>query len=160
MNWVIFTTECSGKTTFAKNNKFNLNEYQIVDWDVIKTVPDIRYENELMFIDLIVELQKSDNKIYLTNIVPPDFIFGCKDYFKNINFAIILIKEEQLIKNIKTRHHPQYNSEYIIDKYNSFRVKIGMKNEKIKVFNNFEEFKNYLYPPASKLEIKQRIIRL
>jgi hypothetical protein len=35
-----------------------------------------------------------------------------------------------------------------------------MKNEKIKVFNNFEEFKNYLYPPASKLEIKQRIIRL
>lgn len=160
MNWVIFTTECSGKTTFCKNNDYKLDKYNLIDWDVIKQIPDVRYENELLLIDLIVELSQTDNKIYLTNITPPDFILTCKDYYKNIQFVIVQIKEDVLIENIKNRHHPKYDSSYILDNYTNFRVKIGYKNQNIKVFNTFEEFKNYLYPQPSKLEIKQRIIRL
>lgn len=159
MNWIIFTTECSGKTTFCKKNKHTINQYQLIDWDIIKSVPNIKYENELLFIDLILEMKEKDNKIYFTNILPPDFIFSCKDYFQNISFAIIKIDEIQLRENIKNRHHPQYNSDYIIEKYNNFRVKIGMKNEKIKVFKTFEDFEEHINPKPSNLNIK-RIIRL
>lgn len=160
MNWIIFTTECSGKTTFCRQNKYKINQFNLIDWDTIKSVPDIKYENELLFIDLLFEIKDVDNKIYLTNIIPPDFIFSCKDFFKNINFVIVQIDKEELIKNIKNRHHPEYDWNYIISKYEEFCFKIDVKNEKIKKFKSFEDFKNYIIPQPVKLEIKKRIIRL
>ena len=68
MNWIIFTTECSGKTTFCSLNHNKLKEYDLVDWDVIKALPNGEYENEILLIDVMLELVNKDNQIYLTNI--------------------------------------------------------------------------------------------
>ena len=85
MNWIIFSNECSGKTTFRNLNNGSIEKYEIVDWDVIKSIPNSKYENEILLIDLLIEASQTDNKIYLTNIQPPDFILECRDYYENID---------------------------------------------------------------------------
>ena len=66
MNWVIFTTECSGKTTFCNRNANKIGKYDLIDYD--KTTP---LSDEVVLIDIILELKNKDNQIYLTNIFPP-----------------------------------------------------------------------------------------
>ena len=160
MNWIIFTTECSGKTTFCSLNHNKLKEYDLVDWDVIKALPNGEYENEILLIDVMLELVNKDNQIYLTNILPPNFILDCKHYYENIKFGIINLEEEELKTQIQKRHNPNYNSNYIIEKNNKLKTIIDKKNT-FKTFKNFKEFKQYFEPSliGSKPMI-QRIIRL
>ena len=160
MNWIIFTTECSGKTTFCKSNHNKLKEYDLVDWDKIKALPNGEYENEILLIDVMLELVNKDNQIYLTNIFPPNFILDCKHYYKNIKFGIINLENDELKTQIKERHNPNYNSNYIIEKNNKLKEIVETKNT-FKTFKNFKEFKEYFEP--SLIDIKpmiKRIIRL
>lgn len=161
MNWIIFTTECSGKSYFLNKNNRELNSFKIVEWDKIISVSDNRYENELTLCNLLIEADKTDNIIYLTNITPPNFILSCKDYFNNIKFAIILIDENELKDNIVKRHHIKYNSNYIIENYKKLESIINSDDNKLKVFKSFDEFKIYFQPKtlSSSVGIK-RIIRL
>ena len=160
MNWIIFTTECSGKTTFCKLNHNKLKEYDLVDWDKIKSLPNGEYENEILLIDVMLELVNKDNQIYLTNIFPPNFILDCKHYYKNIKFGIINLENDELKTQIKERHNPNYNSNYIVEKNNKLKEIVETKNT-FKTFKNFKEFKEYFEP--SLIDIKpmiKRIIRL
>jgi len=160
MNWIIFTTECSGKTTFCSLNHNKLKEYDLVDWDVIKALPNDEYENEILLIDVMLELVNKDNQIYLTNIFPPNFILDCKHYYKNIKFGIISLEKDELETQIKSRHNPNYNSNYIIEKNNKLKEIVDKKNT-FKTFKNFNEFKNYFEPQLfSYKPMIQRIIRL
>lgn len=158
MNWIIFTTECSGKTTFCKNNRNKVGSCDLVDYDKITTLPD-----EIVLIDILLELKNKDNQIYLTNLIPPEFILNCNKHFKNVSFVIIKIDEHQLSENIKNRHHILYNSNYILEyskKLESMVEYTKTLNNRILSFNSFEEFKNKLYPPTPKINPKNRIIRL
>jgi hypothetical protein len=160
MNWIIFTTECSGKTTFCLLNHNKLKEYDLVDWDVIKALPNDEYENEILLIDVMLEIVNKDNQIYLTNIFPPNFILDCKHYYKNIKFGIISLEKDELETQIKSRHNPNYNSNYIIEKNNKLKEIVDKKNT-FKTFKNFNEFKNYFEPELfSYKPMIQRIIRL
>jgi hypothetical protein len=159
MNWIIFTTECSGKTTFCSLNHNKLKDYDLVDWDVIKALPNEEYENEILLIDVMLELVNKDNQIYLTNIFPPNFILDCKHYYKNIKFGIISLEKEELETQIKKRHNPKYNSDYIIQKNNKLKEITNKKNT-FKSFKNFNEFKNYFEPIVITQPSIQRIIRL
>jgi hypothetical protein len=160
MNWIIFTTECSGKTTFCSLNHNKLKEYDLVDWDVIKALPNDEYENEILLIDVMIELVNKNNQIYLTNILPPNFILDCKHYYENIKFGIISLEEEELKTQIKKRHNPNYNSNYIIEKNNKLKTIIDKKNT-FKTFKNFKEFKEYFEPSLIGWKpMIQRIIRL
>ncbi len=159
MNWIIFTTECSGKTTFCSLNHNKLKEYELVDWDVIKALPNGEYENEILLIDVMLELVNKDNQIYLTNIFPPNFILDCKHYYKNIKFAIISLEKDELETQIKKRHNPKYNSNYIIEKNNKLKEVVNKKNT-FKSFKNFNEFKKYFEPTIITKPTIQRIIRL
>lgn len=157
MNWIIFTTECSGKTTFCKTNANKIGKYDLIDYDRVLTLSD-----EIILIDLILELKTKDNQIYLTNIIPPKFILNCNNHFENLSFGIVKLNENILIENIKNRHHTLYNSNYILE-YNKKLEDIiqysKTLNNKILSFNSFDEFKNGLYPPIPKVNLK-RIIRL
>lgn len=160
MNWIIFTTECSGKTTFCSLNHNKLKEYDLVDWDVIKALPNGEYENEILLIDVMLELVNKDNQIYLTNIFPPNFILDCKHYYQNIKFGIISLEKDELETQIKKRHHPNYNSNYIIEKNNELKKIVDKKNT-FKSFKSFKEFKEYFEPSfIGTKPIIQRIIRL
>ena len=159
MNWIIFTTECSGKTTFCSLNNNKLKEYNLVDWDMIKALPNGQYENEILLIDVMLELVNKDNQIYLTNIFPPNFILDCKNYYKNIKFGIVILDDDELDLQIKKRHHPLYNSNYIVEKNKKLKELIG--TTKIKIFKNFKEFKEYFEPSlVNNKPMIQRIIRL
>lgn len=160
MNWIIFSNECSGKTTFRNLNNGSIEKYEIIDWDVIKSVPNSNYEYEILLIDLLIEASQTDNKIYLTNIQPPDFILECRDYYKNIRFGIVLVSEDVLLSNIEKRHHPNYNSEYIVENYNKLKNIVLTKNKNFSVFASFDGFVDYVFPKPSKLNITKRIIRL
>ena len=158
MNWILFTTECSGKTTFCKNNANKFGRFDLVDYDKIVTLPD-----EVVLIDIMLELKDTDNKIYLTNLVPPEFILNCNKHFENISFVIINIDESQLNDNIRSRHHILYNSDYILENNKKLENMIEYTktlNNRILSFNSFEAFKNKLYPPSPKINLKNRIIRL
>lgn len=158
MNWIIFTTECSGKTTFCKTHLNKLGKFELIDYDKISTITD-----EVMLIDIMLNLKNTNNQIYLTNLIPPTFILNCNNYFENISFGIIRINDDRLIENIKNRHHILYNSNYIIEHNNELKNIIEYSktlNNKIISFNSFDEFKNKLYPPTPKINLKQRIIRL
>jgi hypothetical protein len=85
-----------------------------------------------------------DKKIYFTNILPPEFIFDAKDYYNNIRFAIIKIPQSELKENIKNRHHPLYNSNYIIEKHN--KLSLISDNSKLLTFTSFKEFHEYFLP--------------
>jgi uncharacterized protein involved in high-affinity Fe2+ transport len=160
MNWIIFTTECSGKTTFCSLNNNKLKEYDVVDWDVIKALPNGEYENEILLIDVMLELVNKDNQIYLTNIFPPNFILDCKHYYKNIKFGIISLEKDELELQIKKRHNSKYNSDYIIEKNNKLKQIVDKKNT-FKTFKNFNEFKNYFEPQLFSYKPSiQRIVRL
>jgi hypothetical protein len=156
MNWIIFTTECSGKTTFCKKNVNKIGKYDLVDYDKVKAISD-----EVILIDIILDLKTKDNQIYLTNIVPPEFILNCNKHFENLLFGIVKINEDILIENIKNRHHILYNSNYILE-YNKKLENIiehsKTLNNRILSFNSFDDFKNNLYPPTPKINLK-RIIR-
>jgi len=157
MNWIIFTTECSGKTTFCKTNANKIGKYDLIDYDKVKVISD-----EVILIDIILELKNKDNQIYLTNIVPPEFILNCNKHFENLSFGIVKINEDILIENIKNRHHILYNSNYILE-YNKKLEDIieysKTLSNRILSFNSFDEFKNKLYPTIPKINLK-RIIRL
>jgi hypothetical protein len=160
MNWIIFTTECSGKTTFCSLNHNKLKEYDLVDWDVIKALPNGEYENEILLIDVMLELVNKDNQIYLTNIFPPNFILDCKHYYKNIKFGIISLEKNELETQIKKRHNPTYNSNYISEKNNELKKIVDKKNT-FKSFKSFNEFKEYFEPSLVITKpMIQRIIRL
>ena len=60
MNWIIFTTECSGKTTFCNRNANKIGKYELIDYDKITPLSD-----EVVLIDIILELKNKDNQIYL-----------------------------------------------------------------------------------------------
>ena len=118
------------------------------------------YENEILLIDVMLELVNKDNHIYLTNILPPNFILDCKHYYKNIKFGIIKLEEEELKTQIKKRHNPNYNSNYIIEKNNKLKTIIDKKST-FKTFKNFKEFKEYFEPSLiGTKSMIQRIIRL
>lgn len=158
MNWIIFTTECSGKTTFCKTNANKIGKHDLIDYDKVKIISD-----EVILIDIMLELKNKDNQIYLTNIVPPDFILNCNKHFENLSFGIIKISEDLLIENIKNRHHILYNSNYILEynkKLESIIEHSKTLSNRILSFNSFDEFKNKLYPPVPKVNLTQRIIRL
>jgi uncharacterized protein involved in high-affinity Fe2+ transport len=87
-----------------------------VDWDVIKALPNGEYENEILLIDVMLELVNKNNQIYLTNILPPNFILDCKHYYKNIKFGIVSLQNDELEFQIKSRHDINYKSNYIIEK--------------------------------------------
>jgi hypothetical protein len=140
----VFTTECSGKTTFCRSNGYKIAEFDLIDWDKIINVPSANIENELTIINLLLELKSMDKKIYFTNILPPEFIFGAKDYYNNIRFAIIKIPHAELKENIKKRHHPLYNSNYIIEKHN--KLSLISDNSKLLTFTSFKEFHEYFLP--------------
>ena len=160
MNWIIFTTECSGKTTFCSLNHNKLKEYDLVDWDVIKALPNGEYENEILLIDVMLELVNKDNQIYLTNIFPPNFILDCKHYYKNIKFGIISLEKNELETQIKKRHNPTYNSNYISEKNNELKKIVDKKNT-FKSFKSFNEFKEYFEPSLVITKpMIQRILRL
>lgn len=160
MNWIIFTTECSGKTTFCSLNHNKLKEYDLIDWDKIKSLPNGEYENEILLIDVMLELVNKDNQIYLTNILPPNFILDCKHYYENIKFGIINLEEEELKIQIQKRHNPNYKSNYIIEKNNELKKIVDTKNT-FKNFKNFKEFKEYFEPSLIVTKpMIQRIIRL
>jgi hypothetical protein len=159
MNWIIFTTECSGKTTFCSLNHNKLKEYDLVDWDVIKALPNGEYENEILLIDVMLELVNKDNQIYLTNILPPNFILDCKHYYNNIKFGIISLEKNELETQIKKRHNSNYNSNYIIEKNNKLKEIVDKKNT-FKSFKNFKQFKEYFEPTIITSSPIQRIIRL
>jgi predicted ABC-type ATPase len=159
MNWIIFTTECSGKTTFCSSNQNKLKEYDLVDWDIIKALPNGEYENEILLIDVMMELSNKDNQIYLTNIVPPNFILDCKHYYKNIKFGIVNLENDELALQINKRHNSKYNSNYIIEKNNRLKTIVD-KKDTFKTFKNFNEFKNYFEPTTISQPMIQRIIRL
>lgn len=144
MNWIVFTTECSGKTTFCRSNGYKIAEYELIDWDKIVNVPSINIENELTIISLLLELKSMDNRIYFTNILPPEFIFDAKDYYNNVRFAIIKIPQSELKENIKKRHHPDYNSNYILEKHN--KLSSIANNSKLLTFSSFKEFHQYFLP--------------
>jgi hypothetical protein len=161
MNWIIFTTECSGKTTFCRRNNNQLKEYSLIDYDVITNVTD-----ELNLIKLILDLQTKDKQIYLTNIFPPKFILNARGFFANIAFAIINLNEDELVKRIKERHDIRYSSNYILE-HNSelHRIKEEIKKtpNRINTFVSLEEFVEYIYPPIKvepKINLTKRIIRL
>lgn len=160
MNWVIFTTECSGKTTFCKKNNYHINGYNLIEWDKIKSIPNIDYENQLLMIDVLCELKGLDNKVYFVNFIPPNFILENRNYFDNIRFGIILLDKEQLESNIKDRHHKDYNSDYIINHYGILKNinEIG----KLKCFESFKSFEDFINPnhTINLSGIKKRIIRL
>lgn len=158
MNWIIFTTECSGKTTFCKINGNKIGKYDVIDYDKISTLSD-----EVVLIDIILELKNKDNQIYLTNIVPPDFILNCNKHFQNLSFGIVKLKEDILIENIKNRHHILYNSNYILEcnkKLENIIEYSKTLSNRILSLNSFDEFKNVLYPPTPKINLTKRIIRL
>jgi hypothetical protein len=160
MNWIVFTTECSGKTTFCRSNDYKIADYELIDWDKIMNVPSVNIENELTTINLLLELKSMDNKIYFTNILPPEFIFDAKDYYNNVRFAIIKIPQSELKENIKNRHHPLYDSNYIIEKHNE--LSLISNNSKLLTFTSFKEFYQYFFPTqigGASSPIK-RIIRL
>jgi hypothetical protein len=159
MNWIIFTTECSGKTTVCSSLNGKLKEYDLVDWDKIKALPNGEYENEILLIDVMLELVNKNNKIYLTNILPPNFILDCKHYYENIKFGIISLDNEELELQIKQRHAQNYNSNYIIEKNNRLKT-ISNKKNTFKTFKNFKEFINYFEPPIINTPMIKRIIRL
>lgn len=161
MNWIIFTTECSGKSYFLNKNNRKLNSFKIIEWDKVITIPDSRYENEMMLLNILIEADKTNDIIYLTNIIPPNFILSCKEYFNNIKFGIILIDETELKNNIVKRHHTNYNSNYIIENYKKLENIVNSDDNKLKVFKSFDEFKTYFEPKtlSSSVSIK-RIIRL
>ena len=144
MNWIVFTTECSGKTTFCRSNGYKIAEYELIDWDKIMNVPSANIENELTTINLLLELKSMDNRIYFTNILPPEFIFDAKDYYNNVRFAIIKIPQSELKENIKKRHHPMYDSNYIVEKYN--QLSLISNNSKLLTFTSFKEFHQYFLP--------------
>ena len=159
MNWIIFTTECSGKTTFCSLNNNKLKDYYLIDWDVIKELPNGEYENEILLVDVMLELVNKDNQIYLTNILPPNFILDCKHYYENIKFGIISLEKDDLETQIKKRHNSNYNSNYIIEKNNKLK-EIANKKNTFKSFKNFKEFKEYFEPKILTQPSIQRIIRL
>ena len=160
MNWIIFTTECSGKTTFCSLNNNKLKEYDLVDWDVIKALPNGEYENEILLIDVMLELVNKNNQIYLTNILPPNFILDCKHYYKNIKFGIVNLQNDVLELQIKSRHDTNYKSNYIIEKNNRLK-EIVDKKDTFKSFKNFKEFKEYFEPTLITIKpMIKRIIRL
>lgn len=160
MNWVIFTTECSGKTTFCKKNNFILKNFKLVDWDKIKSIPNIDFENELLMVDVLLELKDTDDKIYFVNFLPPNFILESKNYFEKIRFGILLLDKNILISNIKQRHHLNYDSNYILQHYD----KLSNVNEsgKIRCFTSFENFVEFFNPKINTnlTAINKRIIRL
>lgn len=159
MNWIIFSHECSGKTTFCKDNNFKLKNYDLVDYDKIINVPNENSYNELFFIECLLELQNLDNKIYFTNIFPPEFLKNCKNYFKNLSFIFVILDEERLNNNIKNRHHEFYKSEYIINHHKNL-IQI-QKNFDFTSFNNFIDFKKYFEPKnIGDIKLPKRIIRL
>lgn len=158
MIWVVFTTECSGKTTFCKQQFSKLLDYDLIDYDKISNVPNIETENEYLITKLLIKIGNEDKKIYFTNIFPPQFILDAKDYFDNIKFCVISLSDDDLLSNINKRHHQLYNSNYIIE-HNKKLKKILEKN-KILNFNTFEDFKKYFLPKETKRGITQRIIRL
>ena len=158
MNWIIFTTECSGKTTFCKTNANKLGIYDLIDYDKIETSVD-----EVVMIELMLKLKTQNNQIYFTNLIPPKFILNCNNYFDNISFGIIKLTNELLKQNIENRHHKLYNSTYIIEHnklLGDIVEEIKPLRNKIIVFNSFDDFKHKLYPPTPKFNLKQRIIRL
>ncbi len=91
MNWIVFTTECSGKTTFCRSVGYKITEFDLIDWDKIMNVPSVNIENELTIINLLLELKSIDNKIYFTNILPPKFIFDAKE------LEALLLNDVQII---------------------------------------------------------------
>jgi predicted kinase len=140
----VFTTECSGKTTFCRSNGYKIAEFDLIDWDKIMSVPSANIENEVTIINLLLELKSIDQKIYFTNILPPEFIFNAKDYYNNVKFAIIKIPQSELKENIKKRHHPLYDSNYIIEKHKE--LSLISDNSKLLTFTSFEEFHQYFLP--------------
>jgi predicted kinase len=140
----VFTTECSGKTTFCRSNGYKLAEFDLIDWDKIMSVPSANIENEVTIINLLLELKSIDQKIYFTNILPPEFIFNAKDYYNNVKFAIIKIPQSELKENIKKRHHPLYDSNYIIEKHKE--LSLISDNSKLLTFTSFKEFHQYFLP--------------
>jgi hypothetical protein len=108
----------------------------------------------------MLELVNKNNQIYLTNILPPNFILDCKHYYKNIKFGIVSLKNDELELQIKSRHHTNYNSNYIIEKNNELKKIVDKKNT-FKNFKSFKEFKEYFEPQLfSNKPMIQRIIRL
>lgn len=158
MNWIIFTTECSGKTTFCVENEGTLNGYELVEWDIVKDIPNRIYENEILLIDLLLELQDKNDKIYLTNILPPNFILDCNKYYPNIRFAIIRLDDNQLKANIKKRHNKEYNHNYILDANEKLKQ---ITNTRLQIFNSYSAFKSHLLPSTNnKAPMIKRLIRL
>lgn len=158
MNWIIFTTECTGKTTFCKNNLYKIEKFTLIDYDKITTLSD-----EIMLIDIMLELKNKDNQIYLTNLIPPDFILNYNKHFENISFGIIKINEDLLIENIKSRHHILYNSDYIMEHSKQLEIIIEKSkklNDRMTIFNSFEDLKNLVAPPIVKITLRNRIIKL
>lgn len=158
MNWIIFTTECSGKTTFCKNQKNKIGKFELLDYDKIVSLPD-----EVVLIDILLELKNKDSKVYLTNLIPPQFILNCNNHFENVSLGIIKLDDYQLNENIKTRHNTLYNSNYILEhnkKLENIIEYTNTLNTKIPSFNSFNEFKSKLEPSIPKVNLKQRIIRL
>lgn len=160
MNWIIFSHECSGKSFFCNKNNMKIGKFDLVDWDIIKATPSAKFQNEILLIDLLIQISNEDNKIYLTNIQPPEFILHCRDYYSNIKFGIVHLEKKNLEENIKNRHHINYDSNYITDSHTNLKIIIDSKNINFPIFKNYEEFETYLYPPPSKLNLTKRIIRL
>ena len=108
----------------------------------------------------MLELVNKDNQIYLTNIFPPNFILDCKHYYKNIKFGIISLEKNELETQIKKRHNPTYNSNYISEKNNELKKIVDKKNT-FKSFKSFNEFKEYFEPSLVITKpMIQRILRL
>jgi hypothetical protein len=108
----------------------------------------------------MLELVNKNNQIYLTNILPPNFILDCKHYYKNIKFGIVSLQNDELELQIKSRHASNYKSNYIIEKNNRLK-EIVDKKDTFKSFKNFKEFKEYFEPTLITIKpMIQRTIRL
>lgn len=161
MNWIVFTTECSGKTHFCRESRNKIGHYDLVEHDKHISV-DARYENELHFTKLLLDLVNKDNQIYFTNIVPPNFILSSKDFFNNTKFVIILINRDRLVENVKQRHSEGYNTQYIFDSYDRLKEITEIKDNTIRVVDSFKSFSELFFPTIIRknINIKQSIIRL
>ena len=162
MNWIIFTTECSGKTTFCRNQDSKLGEFTLVDYDKLMYFNTDKFSNELHFIILLNELSKNDNQLCFTNILPPDFILGLNEPYINCRFAILLLEKEELKHNIAKRHHELYDTSYIIEQYEKLKEISERDTTSLKTFKKFKDISYQFYPEIRKvLNIKPKnIIRL